>query len=176
MLETERLCLRPPTSDDAHQLVEQINHELIADTTLNIPHPYSIDDAHAFIEKQQEKEDPITSLNLAFFLKDKNRLIGGVGLMDISSRHRHAEIGYWCGINHWNKGYTTEAASRVLRYCFEELGLVRVHAICLVRNAASAAVLRKIGMAHEGIARREYQKNGIYEDYHHFAIIKPDIA
>ena len=173
-LETERLILRPPTLNDAEALVRAINHPDIAATTLNIPHPYTIDNAKEWLLSHKDPERSKTGIELSFFIRKTGELIGGIGLMNISRKHSKAELGYWCAVEHWGKGYTTEAAGRAVRYCFEELGLHRVYAICMVSNPASVRVMEKIGMLHEGIGRKEYQKDGEYSDYHHYAILKED--
>ena len=48
-LTTERLVLRPPHEDDAKSLKMLANDRRIAESTLRIPHPYTLTDAEAFI-------------------------------------------------------------------------------------------------------------------------------
>jgi RimJ/RimL family protein N-acetyltransferase len=170
VLETERLILRTPERRDANALARAINHPLIAATTLNIPHPYYREHAIKWIDtvRKLARENPAPSLTI--FLKDTSEL----GLSGLNEKHRKAELGYWCAVDHWNKGITTEAAARVVRYGFQELGLARIHAICMVHNRASARVMEKLGMKFEGTARHEFLKNGRFEDFHHYAILRPD--
>lgn len=51
-------------------------------------------------------------------------------------------------------GYATEAASEMLRICFQELGLHRVVAGAFAENQASLRVMEKIGLRIEGRAVR----------------------
>jgi hypothetical protein len=173
ILETERLLLRPPVLSDAEAIAAAINDQLIAATTLNIPHPYSKQDAVKWIRSLKER-GKTKSLNLSVFLKETGELIGGTGLMDINEKHHRAELGYWCAVRYWGKGFTSEAAVRVMRYGFVELDLVRISAICMVTNPASARVLEKIGMRLEGTCRSEFLKDGRYGDYHHYAILREE--
>jgi RimJ/RimL family protein N-acetyltransferase len=173
-LETERLIIRTPVKDDAEAIARAINHPEIARTTLNIPHPYSVADAHKWLESHSDPGRIETEVNLCVFLKETGELIGGNGVMGINKKHGKAEIGYWCAVAHWGRGYTTEASRRVLQYCFEELDLNRVHAVCMVSNPASYRVMEKLGMTREGVARKEYQKNDVFEDYFHYAILRSD--
>ena len=62
----------------------------------------------------------------------------------------------------------------MVRYGFEELGLERIHAICMVNNPASARVMEKVGMHLEGAARHEFMKDGDFVDFHHYAMLRSD--
>jgi len=174
ILETERLILRKPTLDDVEGLQEVINDIRIAGTTLNIPHPYSVEDAKSWIERQQKGTVSRDTVNSSFFLKESGKLIGGIGLSDISPYHQKAEIGYWCGYEHWGNGFTTEASRAMIEYGFNELKLERIYAICFATNTASVRVMEKIGMVFEGTARNEYKKDGKFVDFHHYAILRDD--
>jgi ribosomal-protein-alanine N-acetyltransferase len=173
-LKTERLILKRPTREDCRMLMMAIGDPKVAATTLNIPHPYSLDDAVSWIEGVNDPEKQKVSLDLSIFLADTGELIGGVGLSSINHTHHKAELGYWLAVDHWNKGIATEAAARVIRYGFEELNLERIYAICFVTNPASARVMEKIGMVYECLARHEFVKNGEFVDFHHYAILRSD--
>ncbi len=173
-LETDRLILRSPTLDDAEAIARAINHPDIAATTLNIPHPYSIDDAKEWLNSHDDPEKSKTGIELSFFIRETGELIGGIGLMNIDRGDSKVEIGYWCTFDHWGRGYTTEAVQRMLQYAFEELGFQRVWSMCMVHNQASARVMEKVGMQFEGTARKEHCKDGEYIDFHHYAILIED--
>ena len=49
-IKTERLELRPPTADDIPNIVKYAGHKSIADGTINIPHPYSEQDAKNWLD------------------------------------------------------------------------------------------------------------------------------
>ncbi len=63
----------------------------------------------------------------------------------------------------WGRGYATEAAAAALAYGFGEAGLERVVGIARPENAASLAVLHKLGLRplgdaeHRGKRRRKYE-------------------
>ena len=65
------------------------------------------------------------------------------------------EFGYWLGKPFWGLGYATEAAQRLVRFAFDELGLRRVHAGWFHDNPASGHVLAKLGARHNGSRMRE---------------------
>ncbi len=55
-----------------------------------------------------------------------------------------------------------------------ELALNRVHAHHMLRNPASGAVLRKIGMRSEGVLRQRIKKNGAFEDVAIYAVLRSE--
>ncbi|NMO14976.1 GNAT family N-acetyltransferase [Pyxidicoccus fallax] len=62
------------------------------------------------------------------------------------------EIAYLFDTPYWGRGLATEVGRELLRWGFEELELERIIGIANLENVASQAVLRKLGMAHEGRA------------------------
>ena len=58
----------------------------------------------------------------------------------------------------WGKGYTPEAATKVLDILFDEVGANCVYAGHDVNNPNSGRVMQKIGMKYEGILR-QFGKN-----------------
>ena len=100
-------------------------------------------------------------------------LVGAVGL-ELQRDHDRAELGYWIGVPHRNRGYATEAARAVLGYAFETLGLHRVFAFHYSKNAASGRVLQKIGMTHEGRRRAHPLKWGEYLDNEVYGILRDE--
>nr|WP_106434246.1 GNAT family N-acetyltransferase [Streptomyces viridochromogenes] len=56
------------------------------------------------------------------------------------------EIGWRLARRFWGRGLATEAARAALGHAFDIVGLERILSICNVGNAASEAVMRKLGM------------------------------
>jgi len=170
-LETKRLLLRPFTLADAKEVQRLAGDRAIADTTLNIPHPYGDGMAEEWISKHQETFDQGKGVTFAITRKPDGALLGAISLSDISKGHQ-AELGYWVGKPSWGQGYCTEAANAVFRYGFSELGLIRIYAIRFARNLASGRVLQKLGMRHEGCQRQHIVKWGKFEDLELYGILK----
>ena len=63
------------------------------------------------------------------------------------------ELGWVIGRKYWGKGYTPEAATKVLDILFDEVGANCVYAGHDVNNTKSGRVMQKIGMKYEGILR-----------------------
>ncbi len=172
-LQTERLILRPFALADAPAVQRLAGDRAIADTTLNIPHPYENSMAEEWIGTHQAKFDADELANFAVVLRATGELIGAIGLV-INRRFDRAELGYWIGQLYWKQGYCTEAARAVLAYGFTALNLNRIHATHLSRNPASGRVMENIGMTREGLFRQHAKKWGTYEDLVEYAILRED--
>lgn len=172
-LETPGLWLRPFVTADAAEVQRLAGERAIADTTLNIPHPYEDGMAEDWIATH---EPAFVAGELATFAiagKAGDQLMGAIGLT-FYPQFARAELGYWVGKPFWGNGYCTEAALRILRYGFEERELNRVHASYLARNPASGKVLKKIGMREEGVARQHTRKWGVFEDLRSCGLLREE--
>jgi len=69
-----------------------------------------------------------------------------------------------------------EAVAVVLRYAFEQLGLHRVEAAIVPRNARSRRVAAKLGLRDEGTSERFLQIRGVWEDHVRYAITAEEWA
>ena len=172
-LQTERLHLRPFTLEDAPGVARYAADRAIADTTLNLPHPYEESTAREWIGTHADLFQKKKELVWAVTLPGSGEVIGAVGLRT-NFDHSQAEMGYWIGKPFWNRGYCTEAARAVLAYAFEGLELHRVFAHCFTRNPGSGRVLEKIGMAFEGHLRDHILKWGVFEDLDQYGVLRDD--
>jgi len=167
ILETGRLRIRPYSEADIPELLPLVGERAIAATTLRIAHPYTEQDARAFLELAKDPD----KLWLAITLRSDGRQIGGIGLR-IEDQHQHAELGYWLGVPFWGQGYATEAAREMLRYGFGELELHRIFATHFKHNPASGRVLKKIGMRYEGCRREHLRKWEQFIDSEMYGILR----
>lgn len=170
VLETPRLRLRPFAFADAAEVKRLAGDAAIADTTLQVPHPYPEGLAEAWILDQGDALARGETATFALTRRDDGALVGAMGLA-LALDHQRAELGYWVGVPFWNRGYATEAAEAVLGHGFGAYGLHRVAATHLTRNGASCRVMEKLGMRVEGISREHVLKNGRFEDLERHAIL-----
>src|SRR5262245_49896755 len=61
---------------------------------------------------------------------------------------RVADLGYRLRPRHWRKGLATEAARELVRYGFDYIGLDRIIAQTIAVNAASRAVMERVGLTY----------------------------
>jgi [ribosomal protein S5]-alanine N-acetyltransferase len=92
-------------------------------------------------------------------------VIGGADLRVVSPRDRRGELGYGLARAHWGHGYATEAAGLLLRHGFDDLGLVRIEALCSVDNDRSVRTLERLGMRREGRLAQYRWKKGAPRDH-----------
>ena len=174
ILETDRLLLRGFELSDAPAVQKLVDDIDIARSTLHIPHPYTVEMAREWIVLNRENLEKGISIELAITLKKTRELIGAIGISSIDREHEKAEIGYWIGKKFWNNGYCTEAAKRVVQYCFEELRLNRVYALHFLTNPASGKVMKKIGMKKEGVLRKNIKKWEEFVDTPIYSILRKE--
>ena len=143
----------------------------IADTTLNIPHPYEDGMAEAWIGSHAERFQKGEGVDYAVTLREDRSLIGAVGLSR-DDRSNRAELGYWIARPFWKRGFATEAARAVVAYGFGVMALHRMTSHHMARNPASGRVMQKLGMQREGVCREHIRKGERYEDVVLYGILR----
>ena len=144
VLETKRLCLRAPRLGDAKTVATLANDRRIAENTARIPHPYKMSDAEGFIAGANRVGGEAVFL---ITLRDET-IVGACGIMQ---QEPVPELGYWLGVDHWGKGYATEALHAVIDYAFTDLAHEALQAGARVTNPASRRVLEKCGFQWTGV-------------------------
>ncbi|MBX2869563.1 MAG: GNAT family N-acetyltransferase [Acidiferrobacterales bacterium] len=172
-IQTHRLILRPFGLSDAQAVQLYAGDIRVAEMTENIPHPYEDGMAEDWIGSLPQKWRAGKQATFAICEKNSGGLIGCGGLV-INSKHNRGELGYWVGVDHWGKGYCTEAAAAIVDYGFKELNLRRIQAQHLSINPASGAVMKKIGMNHE-VTLSDYVLKEDYEDMELYFILNNSV-
>ena len=78
---------------------------------------------------------------------------------------RSAWIGYWVASSVTGGGVATAALALGVDHCFGPVSLHRVEATVRPENAASRAVLAKVGFREEGLLRRYLDVDGAWRDH-----------
>jgi len=172
-LTSARLCLRPFALTDARDVQRLAGDKRVALAATTIPHPYPDGAAQAWISTHAESFENMREANFAVTLREGGTLVGAISLLDISRKHERCEVGYWTGVDYWNRGYCTEALSRVIPYVYEDLKLTKVVARCSAWNAASARVMEKAGLRREGLLLKHALKHGKFEDVLVYGLVLP---
>ena len=136
------------------------------------PHPYSIDDARAFIARALAMS-PRTFLAIEV----DGRIAGGIGYVLHTDIERiNAEVGYWLGHAYWGRGIATTAVRLLTAHAFAaNPELRRLYAMPLVNNVASARVLEKAGYRREGVLRQNVIKDGQVLDQFMYALLRDEL-
>lgn len=96
------------------------------------------------------------------FIENSSRLIWciehddkAIGRIELKNFYRDAmaDVAYFLDDKYWNRGFATEAVTKVSEFAFQLLKLHRIQALVLPENAASIKALRKSGFVEEGVLR-----------------------
>ncbi len=143
VLETDRLVLRQPTLADVKAIARVVGDKRVSINLRRVPHPYTADDAISFVTTIAATIDTV-------FLVEHERAV--IGLVGVSWENENApEFGYSFAVDHWGKGYATEAARAVIDYAFEEFAIDELLSGARVLNPASRHVLEKCGFQWTGV-------------------------
>jgi RimJ/RimL family protein N-acetyltransferase len=149
-LRTERLTLRPATTDDADATWRFRRREDVSRWMTRAP--ATVDEHRAWLEAPD-------SLARTLVIERGGAVIGDLMVKvedawaqaEIAEQARsvQAELGWALHPQHAGHGYATEAVRELLRLCFEDLGLRRVTATCFAANDASWRLMERVGMRRE---------------------------
>lgn len=150
ILETERLTLRHMSTDDAAFILGLLNEpswlQFIGDRGVR-----TLDDARTYILNGPVAMYARLGFGLYIVdLKDSHIPIGICGLIKRDFLE-DVDIGYALPPAYWSNGYAYEAASAVLAYGQNKVGLKRIIAITDSDNHRSARLLEKLGLRYEGM-------------------------
>ena len=154
-IKSKRFVLRSYERGDEKSLQKNVNDKDIYKYTLRIPYPYTIKVAKKWISYCRNELKKKTPKEISFAIDVDGDVVGAVGLHNIEKNHK-AEIGYWIGKKHWNRGLMTKAVKLVTNFGFNKLKLRRIYANVFSVNRASAKVLEK----------NEYKLEGKMKNYH----------
>jgi 8-oxo-dGTP diphosphatase len=175
-LATERLTLRPYRADDAAELHRLINDWEVCRALAAVPFPYPRALADEWIGSAAAALTAGDAFHLAITGREgaQEVIVGGIGLR-IERAARTGHLGYWVGRRFWGHGVATEAAGRLARWALANLDLDTIAASVATDNAASIAVLRRIGLQHVGRAREHFLARGAEQPVLRFAATREDL-
>lgn len=159
--------LRPFKFSDAGRLVELLNDRRVSRYVAVIPHPYSIAEAKAWLERTLPDYRKSVPGRIHFAIVYQGELVGDIGLHKISRGHM-VEFGYWLGREYWRRGIMTAVLHMAEKYCRSNFGVIRFQAQTFTQNKPSEALLLKNGYQLEGKTRKSAMKDGKYHDHHIF--------
>lgn len=176
---TSRLVLRGLSPRDAGLLLdfEQTNREWLAPwEPLRDETFFTADRALGAIRSDAQAARRKTGFRWHLFLRDHpGVLVGSVAVTGIiGGAFQSAYLGYRLGREFVGQGLATEAVGAAAAYAFSTLGLHRLEANVMPRNAASRRLLARLGFVEEGLARRYLKIQGVWEDHLHHVLFSPE--
>jgi RimJ/RimL family protein N-acetyltransferase len=150
VVRTPRLVLRPFREDDVPAVLAGCQDPDVQ-RWINIPVPYTQDDALAYVLEESPAERRAgTGTNLA--IEVDGTVVGSTGVHRIGQHPLGPEIGYWLAPSGRGRGYAAETAHALAEWALG-LGAHRVYLVADVRNTGSQAVARRAGLVQEGVLR-----------------------
>lgn len=112
----------------------------------------------------------------AVYDKQLEKYVGSTRFLNISLENKNLEIGWtWYIPRVWRSRVNTECKYLLMRYCFEELALLRVQFKADTRNTRSNLALERIGAVREGTLRRDrIMQDGFIRNAHIYSIIREE--
>ncbi len=163
-INTERLRLREFAHDDWRAVLDYqrdpryLRYYTWTERTENDVRDF----VRMFLDWRDER--PRRRFQLAIIRGSDDRLIGNCGLRRAPDNDDDAELGYELDPDCWGQGYATEAASAMVQFGFDGLGLRRITSWCIADNAASSRVLERLGFRLERRLCRQQHFKGRWWD------------
>lgn len=144
-LETERLILRSPRTDDLENIYR-------LGSSPNVMRYISNGKTQTKAEAKADLDRRIktsTSILGYWIVEEKatKDFVGWLALKRLDNTD-DIEVGYRFLEEYWGQGLATEGSRCLLAYAFQQLNLPRIVAIALEANKASTRVMEKLGMRY----------------------------
>ena len=173
---TERLSIRPATSDDieavwSYRRFPEVSQWLTA--------------APVTLEEFRSYYDIPERLAKTLLIEWAGAVIGDL-MLAVESPYAQAEVkdqatgtqaelGWCLAPDQAGQGFATEAVRELFRICFEDLGLRRVVAGCFVGNETSWRLMQRLGMRRESHAILEsLHRSGEWMDGYVYALLRDE--
>jgi ribosomal-protein-alanine N-acetyltransferase len=158
ILKSDRLILRQLVITDDNEIFalrsdDNVNRYLDRDPSK------SIEDAKSFIQTITENVKKNDSIYWAISLSGK--LIGTICLFEFADDNIKAEIGYELLPSYQGKGLMQEAASKVLEFGFQHIGLNSIEAYTHSENQNSTRLLEKFNFKKQSPSEDNSDKSFI---------------
>jgi RimJ/RimL family protein N-acetyltransferase len=153
-LQTERLVIRPYRAEDATALHDALGAAEVMRWTPRAPSKDVTETGERLARTMEFTARQPAGLGIwALVLRDRDELLGQVGLFPVEGNGPQIEVAYLLAPRAWGRGYATEAARALIAYGFGEVGLARIVALILSDNVRSRRVAEKCAMNAEGPGR-----------------------
>ena len=162
-IRTPRLCLKPLCMEHLASAYRYSSDPEGTRFMMFLP-AASREEVAAFIrDAEAERAKPSPEYYEMAVLRDGEH-IGGVSL-HLERDGRSAEMGWILRRDCWGRGYATEAARALMAHARSAWGIRRFVAHCDAENAASAGVMRRLGMRCTGRAGGRKNRSSDEERY-----------
>ena len=170
-LVTERLTLRPIVESDAAGL-----HAAYGDPLAMRFWDYdATEDVEATAEHIRRWVDHDPDWHGVWAIVTQTGAVAGM----INYHHREEwnhrlELGWILAPAYWGRGVMTEAATAVIRHCFDAMDVHRIEATVHPENASSRRLAARLGFREEGLMRDRACVEGVFRSLLMFGLLKSE--
>jgi len=175
VLEGSRVKLIPLVMGHAEELwVSARNEDLWEHYTFRKME--SFEKFKVFLSGSLKEADSGKGFTFTIIDKATGKMVGGTSFLDIQPASRSLEIGRtWLAKELHGTGFNAECKLLLLKYCFEELKLVRVFFKTDSNNLRSQKAMEKIGAKYEGTLRNHMiREDGTFRHSAYYSIIESE--
>lgn len=141
---------------------------------LPLPNPYSLDDAHRFIDEFSVSTHG-SGTGIVFAIEENQVFVGCIDVKRADWLNGNCEIGYWTMPAQRGRGIMSEALKLLAHWVLIEQGFTRVEVRIASQNFASQRVAEKAGFIREGIARKAGRVHAGRVDLIIYSIVSGDL-
>ena len=136
----------------------------------------SIDETNIFFNKISSRSNDIDCHYWMIYSKEKDKVVGTIGLHDIDWRKGSAELTYGLSPNFWGKGFFSESLNLVVDWFFNLKNTNRLFLKTSSSNNGSINSVSNYGFKKEGVLREFYldEKTNAKWDAIIFSFLKSD--
>ena len=145
-LETDRLILRKTEEEDLKKLWKILCDRDISRLYLTCKINDNWEDEKKWQYKKLEKASNSDVFCWTIVRKDNNEVIGQITVQESDNPDKSIrDIGWFISKSNHRKGYAYEAASKVLKYMFNEVKINKIVTSVAIINPASWKLMEKLG-------------------------------
>lgn len=172
VLEGTSIRLVPMEPNHAPTLFELLQHGGL-NTSPILSLPQTLEETERYVATALQWREDGTAFPFVTTLRNTGEIIGSTRFANFVPEHKRVEIGWtWLSTKFQRSFANTEAKYLMLKYAFEELGLIRVELKANALNAKSRAAMERIGAQYEGCLRHHFiMTNGIVRDTVYYSIL-----
>ena len=165
----DRLYLSPMNVEDKEIYTKWMNDKSVTENTGSYYRMISLSMEEEWINNKSK------GYNFAIVLREGNRLIGNVSLVDVHPVNQTATLGVFIGEKgDRNKGYGKEAIKLLLEYGFNTLNLNNIMLSVYSFNKTAIRTYEKIGFKMIGFRRNAIYRDGKFYNDIYMDILKSD--
>jgi len=168
MIFGEKSCLRRPEKEDYSLIWYWFNDPELQRLTVHYPLSPNFDELE--IHYNKTILDPSTEYFIIHSFD--NKAIGTVDLYNIDFRNRRSSLGIMIGdCEYRGMGYGQDALNTIIKFAFNELGIVRIETKVVEYNKRAIKTLENCGFLQEGCLKKRILWDGIFHDQYLMAIV-----